>query len=198
MDVSPPCDAVMQELAACRAELEKARSRIALLELEQEQGSAPSKTSHTAAEIAGGLLSAGPILCHDRSTPLSAAATSASLSWMRQLRSAQLKAVQGCADLQGATNRLVACGQTFASSLRDLSLLYSVADSTLQGDNAVPSTSSTSLAAGTGMLAELLTEVCGFSANLAASLGAVFVTPLGGGIGAAFTHCMSVVRAAGT
>ena len=190
------------ELFACREALEKSRSRVEILEEELHgHRTSSSRPATTYASVGIGIMSSTPILLHDRTSPLSAAATSSSLQWLRHLRGAQIKAVQGCVELQEAAKRLVGSGESFASSLRELSAIYTSADASDPVDvdtagNGNANTSST-IAAGAGMLAELLTEVCSFSANLAASLDTVFVLPLGGDGGVAFAQCMASVKAAG-
>lgn len=193
------------ELAACRIALEKARSRIVVLEEElhghRTSTSRPFQPPIVEATLSSGILSSTPLLLHDRSTPISASATSGALHWMRQLRGAQSKSVQGCIDLQSAAHRLMSAGESFAASLRELSSLYASVDAASVADDAVACASainsSSSLAAGAGMLAELLTEVTSFSGNLAASLDAVFVASVGSDMGAAFSQCMTSVKTAG-
>ena len=192
------------ELVACRAALEKARSRIAELEEECQARRQPVSAPHmTAAPESSptGILCSAPILLHDRATPLAAAATSNALQWLRLLRTAQARTTQGCIELQGAANRLVSSGETFAGSLRDLAAVYAAVDAATAPDAsaaaAAASSSGSSVAAGAGMLAELLTEVCSFSANLASSLDAVYVARVGGDAGASFAQCMAAAKSAG-
>lgn len=194
------------ELIACRAALEKARSRIAELEEECHARRQPVSAPHMTAapESPTGILCPAPILLHDRATPLAAAATSNALQWLRLLRSAQARTTQGCIELQGAANRFVSSGESFAGSLRDLAAVYAAVDAATASDAGAAAaaasssgSSSSSIAAGAGMLAELLTEVCSFSANLASSLDAVFVSRVGGDASASFGQCMAAAKSAG-
>jgi hypothetical protein len=130
------------------------------------------------------ILFKAPVLAYDRASPLSLAAQTTAVSWLKQLSSAQSKAADCCRSLQSATDSFVRAGESLSDAMRELAEVYTLGED--------PS----SIVAGAGMLAELLTEVCSFSRSLSGSLDVAFRAPLGVDAAASIAQCLGTVAGA--
>jgi hypothetical protein len=131
------------------------------------------------------ILLQNPFLQYDRASPLSAAALTTSVQWLRKLSDAQLSAAGCCRSLETATDTFMRAGESLSEAMRVLSTLYTA------GSN-----NTCTIGAGAGMLAELLNEVCSFSSNLSRSLKSVFRAPLEVDAGSIFAQCLGTVAGA--